>query len=110
MWKDIAGELCRISSHRGNHFTTSQSGKLSIKFEYTPGSLTRGRLICADNYALDARQIMQGLERHHHLNRRAVGIGHDAFGNRLERGGIDFRYYQGDLRIHTPGAGVIDDD
>ena len=66
-------------------------------------------LIGADDDAFDRRQVVNRLECHEHDDRRAVRVGNDALvpGNIFR---VDFRYDQGDIRVHTERAGVVDDD
>ena len=53
---------------------------------------------------------LEGLERHHGLNGRAVGVCDDALVLILRDGmRVDLRHHERDFRVHAPGAGVIDD-
>ena len=65
-------------------------------------------LVRADDTALDAVGVVQWLEGHHELHRRAIGVGNDAV---IGTDGIAvyLRHHQGTLGIHAPGAAVIND-
>ena len=69
------------------------------------------RLIGGHDHALDPRQIMQRLQRHHHLDGRAIGIGDDVAllvaGDGI---GIDLRHDQRHVGIHAELGGIVDDD
>ena len=72
-----------------------------------PGA--RNRLIGGNNHAPDFGRIVQGLERHHHLDGGAVGIGDDAV--MVFQGlGVDFGHHQGAAVIHAPCGGVVHHD
>ena len=69
------------------------------------------RLIGRTVHALDLGTIMDRLERHHQLDGRTVRVGNDALlGHTIERFRVHFRYDQGDIRVHAPGRGVVDDN
>ncbi len=61
------------------------------------------RLIGRDHDALDARLVVQRLERHHELRGRAVGVGDDALlAEARDRVGIDLRHHQRHVGIVAP--------
>ena len=69
------------------------------------------RLIGGDDNAADAGQIMEGLQRHHHLHGRAIGIGDDvALGVAGEGFRIHFGHHQRYIGVHPELRGVVDDD
>ena len=61
--------------------------------------------------ALDPRRLVDGLQRHHHLDRRAVGIGNDAairvLGDAVR---IALRHHQGNVVVVAELRGIVDDD
>ena len=66
-------------------------------------------LISGNDDTFDAGQIVQRFQRHAHDDGGTVGIGDDAFV--FQDGlGIDFRNDQRHFRIHTEGAGVVNDN
>ena len=75
----------------------------------------RDRLVGRDDHALDHRHVVQRLQRHHHLRRRAVGIGDDVLAIvarhvGLEHVRVDLRHDQRHVLVVAPGRRVIDDD
>ena len=52
---------------------------------------------------------MQGSQRHQHLHRGAVRVGHDP-AMAVERLGVDLRHDERDVVVHAPEAGVVDHD
>ena len=69
------------------------------------------RLIGRDDDALDAREIVQRLQRHHHLDGRAIGIGDDAALLELpDRLRIDLGHHERHVLVHAEVRGVVDDD
>ncbi len=54
-----------------------------------------GRLVRRHVHAADMRHVLDRLQRHDHLDRRAVGIGDDAAGRVLRISGVDLRHDEG---------------
>ena len=76
---------------------------------------TRHRLISRYDDALDRRVVMQRLQCHDHLRRRAIRIGNDVLAAGLrhvldEHVGVDLGHDQRAIDIVAPRARVIDDD
>jgi hypothetical protein len=74
----------------------------------------RDRLIGRNHDPLDRREIVQGLQRHHHLRRRAVRVGDDVLAVRLrhigvEHVGVHLGHHQRHIGVIAPEAGIIDD-
>ena len=67
------------------------------------------RLVGGVDDALDAVFVIERLERDHRLNGRAVGVGDDAVVP-IYVLGIDLGDDEGDVVVHTPLAGIVDDD
>ena len=84
---------------------------LGLSFELMNALLAgpRDRLIGGDDHAAHSGGIVQWLERDHHLDRRAVGVGDDpaVLGDIV---GVDLRHDQGNVGVHAEGARVVDDD
>ena len=59
-------------------------------------------------YAADVREILDRLQRHDHLDRRAVGVGDNAARSVLRIAGIDLGHHQGHIGIHAEGARIVD--
>ena len=69
----------------------------------------RDRLVSADDDPANPPQIVQRLERHHHLDRRAVGVRDDSpVLQDVER--VDLGNDQRDIRVHAKCTRVVDDD
>ena len=83
---------------------------LGVEVEEPFGALARRGLVGGHDDPLDPRQVVQRLERHHHLDGRAVGVGDDAAGDVAQGVGVDLGDDQRHLGVHAPGAGVVDDD
>ena len=66
-------------------------------------------LVGGNHDAFDAGQVIQRLQGHAHDDGGTVGVGDDAFMFQ-DRLGIDLGNDQRHFRIHTEGAGVIDDN
>ena len=83
---------------------------LTFVFELVYGGLTGAghTLVGADNHALNGVERVKGLEHHDQLDGGAVGIGDDARIH-VQRLGVDLGDYQGNLGLHAPCAGVVDD-
>ena len=83
---------------------------LTLVFELVHGGLTGARhtLVGADNHALNGVEGVKRLEHHDQLDGGAVGIGDDAR-IQVQRLGVDLRDHQGNLGLHAPCAGVVDD-
>jgi len=66
-------------------------------------------LIGRYDHPLDPREIVQWLQRHDHLDCRAIGVGDDAalcvLRNRMR---IDLRHDQRHIRFHAEVRGVVD--
>ena len=79
----------------------------SIAARPAPG----GRLIGRHHHPLDAGEVVQRLQRHHHLDRRAVRVGDDVallvVGDRLR---IDLGHDQRHVGLHAELRGVVDHD
>jgi hypothetical protein len=61
--------------------------------------------------ALDAESIVERLERHDHLNRRAIRIGDNAAGPAIgEAVGIELRHDERKLALVTKVRRIVDDD
>ena len=72
------------------------------------GSARSGsRLVGRHDHALDARQVVERLERHDHLDRGAVGVGDDA-GVPIEVARVDLGNHQRHVLVHAECAGVVD--
>ncbi|MDF2581099.1 MAG: hypothetical protein K0S49_2678, partial [Microbacterium sp.] len=70
----------------------------------------RDRLIGRDDETLEAGLGVEHLQHGHRGHRGAVGVRDDALG-RVDRGvGVDLADDEGNLGIHAPSAGVVDDD
>ncbi len=69
------------------------------------------RLVGTDINAFDADGIMDRLQRHHHLDGGAVGVGDDAPVGILGDGiGVDLRHHQRDVIVIAELGGVVDND
>ena len=73
-----------------------------------PGA--RDRLVGGDHQPPQAGLVVERLEHRHGDHGRAVRVGHDALRDGVERLGVDLGHDQGDLGVHAPGRGVVDDD
>ena len=70
---------------------------------------SRDRLVGADDDPADPEDVVQGLQGHHHLDRRAVGVGDDPLVPRdVLR--VDLGDDQRDVGVHPEGTRVVDDD
>ena len=68
-------------------------------------------LVGRHHHALDGGVVVQGLQRHHQLHGRAVGIGDDVLlGVAGHRVGVDLGHDQRHVLVVAPGRGVVDDD
>ncbi len=66
-------------------------------------------LIGGDHHPADAGRVMQRLQRHHHLNGGAVGIGDDIALTVLGDGfRVHFRHDQGHVGLHPEAGRVVD--
>ncbi len=67
------------------------------------------RLVGAHHHPLDRRAVMQGLERHHHLRGRAIGVGDDVFlGIAVNCLRVHFRHDQRNIRVVAVERRVVD--
>ena len=99
----------REATH-GDGFAGKNLPILLLQFCHGCRSGTAGALIACHPYAPDVTQLFDGLQSHHHHNRRAVGIGYDIARTVQCIGGIDLRHDEGDIIVHTERAGVVDHD
>ena len=69
----------------------------------------RDRLVGGDDQALDPSLVVERLQRHDHLHRRAVRVGDDpaVLGERL---GVDLADDERNVVLHAPARGVVDHD
>ena len=70
----------------------------------------RHGLVGADDEALEARGLVQGLQHGHRGHRGAVRVRDDALGRVDGRVRVDLADDEGHLGVHPPGARVVDDD
>ena len=76
-----------------------------------PGQAGAGDgLVGGSYYTAQARQLVEGLQHRHRDHGRAVRVGDDALWDRGQEPPVDLRDDEGDVRVHPPGRGVVDDD
>ena len=76
---------------------------LVLQLGHSLRTATTRRLVSCHVYGLDVRELLNYVQCHDHLNRRAVGVG-DNVARCIERIlGIDLGYNQGHILIHTEG-------
>ena len=105
----IEGDLRRMDRAIVERLGVQQIGGLAGQFGDAGGAGAGDRLIGGDVDALDARRIVNGLERHRHLNGRTVGIGDDvgadAVGDALV---VHLGNHQRDAVVHAELGSVVD--
>ena len=72
----VVGELVGELVH-GRLFTGDYLLELMAQLVHRRGTGAAGCLIGGDAYAADVREVVDGLERHHHLDGGAVGVADD---------------------------------
>ena len=87
-----------------------EHGDLVIKTVDAGLTRTRGGLVGGDHELREDPAGMEGTERVHHRQRRAVGVADDALGSVADLGGIDLGHDQRHVGVHPEGTGVIDHD
>ena len=67
------------------------------------------RLVSGDHHTLDLPLVVQRLQRHHHLDGRAIRIGDDpALGELPQVVRVHLRHHQRHVGVHAELAGVVD--
>ena len=103
----VVGQLeCELADRRLP--AGAQLGILRDQFVHRRGACPAGRLVGRNVYAADVREILDRLQRHDHLDRRAVGVGDNAARSVLRIAGIDLGHHQGHIGIHAEGARIVD--
>ena len=81
--------------------------RLVVQLGHSRGAAAAGRLIRGHHHALDARQIVQGLQRHHHLDGGAVRVrDHAVMPSHVA--GVHLGHHQRHVLVHAERAGVVD--
>ena len=109
MRNHVIGQLEGEFRHRGL-LARADLGILRLQLRHGGGSGAAGRLVGRDMHAGDVRELLDSVQRHDHLDRRAVGVGDDAAGRILRILGIDLRHHEGHVVIHAEGARIVDHD
>ena len=94
----------------GRLLARAQLGVLLHQFVHRRGSGAAGGLVGRDMHAADVRHLLDRLQCHDHLDRRAVGVGDNAARGVLRIFGIDLRHHQRHVGIHAEGARIVDHD
>ncbi len=87
--------------------------RLGLLLELVHAFLARAgdRLIGRDHHALHRRPVVQGLQRHHELDRGTVRIGDDVLLlEAVDRRGVHLRHDERHVGIVAPGRRIIDHD
>ena len=109
MGNDVEGDLLGEELRR---LGIGDVDRLGLLEELVHGGVAGARdgLIRRDHDAADAGGIVQGLQGHHHLDGRAVGIGDDvALAIAFHGFGVDLGHHQGHVRVHAEMRRVVDD-
>ena len=105
----VEGDLHRHDL-RLNRLAVQQLGGLPGQFPQAAGAGAGDRLIGGDVDALDAHGVVDGLQRHHHLNGGAVGVGDDfAVAEAFDALRVHLRHHQGHIVLKAELGGVVDD-
>ena len=67
-------------------------------------------LVGAGDHAAQPGHVVQRLQHRHGGHGRAVRVGDDALGDRVQEVGVDLGDDERHVRVHAPGRGVVDDD
>ena len=103
--RDLLGELLRL--HR---VVDVDRAGLVEQFVHRGMARPGNRLVGRDDHPLDPGEVVQRLQRHDHLDRRAVRVGDDAaLGALRDRLRIDLGHDQRHIRLHAEARGVVDD-
>ncbi len=81
---------------------------LRVQLVHRRGARTAGSLVGRHMYPLDVRQLLDGFQRHHHQNRRAVRVRDDTPRTHERILRIDLRHHQRHLLVHPERAGIVD--
>ncbi len=113
---DGAGEVvgrsrCRRRPRRGPGPAIVATGLAHLRLELvgTGQAGTGHRLVGADHQRFEPGFAVERLQHRHGDHGGAVGVGHDALGDVLERLGVDLGHHQRDVGVHPPGRRVVDD-
>jgi hypothetical protein len=103
---DALGELLRLD-------LVGDEDALGLREQLVHAFLAgaRHRLIGRDDDALDGGRVVQRLQRHDQLRRRAVRVGDDVLlGEAGDRVRVHFRHDQRHVGVVAPGRRIVDDD
>ena len=89
-------------------FAGRECAVLGLEFVHGSLACAGGCLVTGHVHAADVAQLLDGLERHHHHNRGAIGIGNDATGAVEGICGVALGHHEGHVLIHAEGAGIVD--
>ena len=99
--------LCEVLGFQGV-IDVNRAG-LVEQFVHRGAARPGNRLIGRDDDPLDPGEVMERLQCHDHLDRRAVRVGDDAAFRVLRNGlRIDLRHHQRHVRLHPEPRGVVD--
>ena len=107
MRNDVVGELEGELLHRRLP-AGPQLGVLPHQLVHGRRPGAAGRLVGGDMHARNVRKALDGVQRHDHLDRRAVGVGDDPPRGVLRIPGIDLRYDQRHVGVHAERARIVD--
>ena len=104
--RDLLGQLLRL-----DRVVDVDRPGLIEQLVHRGATGARDRLVGGDHDPFDAGQIVQWLQRHDHLDRRAVRVGDDAaLAVMRDRLRIDLGHDQRHVRLHPEAGGVVDDN
>ena len=107
MGDDVVGQLVgELLDLRLTAF--GQVGVLPFEFGHRLRPCAAGRLVGGHVHAADVRHALDGLQRHHHLNGGAVGVGDDAARSVERVASVDFGHDQRYVGLHAEGARIVD--
>ena len=107
MRDDVVGKLEGELLNR-RFLAGTQLGILAHQFVHGCRTGAARRLIGRYMHARDVREVLDGVQCHDHLDRRAVRVGDDPPGSPLRILGIHLRHHKRHILVHAEGARVVD--
>ncbi len=105
--EDVECDLVGVLLRRRDAPVVEQRMRLVEQLIDGPPAGAGNGLVGGDHEPLDAGRVLQRLERHDHLHRRAVRVGNDAAVAR-QGIGVDLADDERHVLLHAPARGVVD--